>query len=36
MGENNFADTFGKAYALMVKYVGSAKIKYIFMTDGAW
>jgi hypothetical protein len=34
MGGNNFVDTFGKAYNLMTKYVGSAKIKYIFMTDG--
>jgi hypothetical protein len=34
MSGNNFADTFGKACNLMTKYVGSAKIKYIFMTDG--
>ena len=31
---NNFADTFEKAYNLMVKYYTEAKIKYIFMTDG--
>jgi hypothetical protein len=34
MEDNNFADTFGKAYNLMNKYVGGAKIKFIFMTDG--
>jgi uncharacterized protein with von Willebrand factor type A (vWA) domain len=34
MGSTNFADTFEKAYNLMSKYVGGAKIKFIFMTDG--
>jgi hypothetical protein len=34
MAGNNFIDTFGKAYTLMTKYVGGAKINFIFMTDG--
>lgn len=33
-GGNNFADTFGKAYNIMTKNVGGAKINFAFMTDG--
>lgn len=33
-GGNNFSDTFEKAYQIMCKYIGTSKIKFIFMTDG--